>query len=69
MAGPLVTAWRRFQHSSDVYLAVMVMLIVLIIAPIAVSGLPEVERPLTAVLAGLAVALAMSASNARKSLI
>lgn len=69
MAGPLITAWRRFEHSSDAYLAVTAMLILLIIAPIAVSGFPEVERSLTAALAGLTVGLSMAASNARRWLI
>lgn len=69
MAGPLITAWRRFEHSSDAYLAVTAMLVLLIIAPIAVSGFPDVERPLTAILAGLSVGLSMAASNARRWLI
>jgi hypothetical protein len=69
MAGPLITAWRRFEHSSDAYLAVTAMLILLIIAPIAVSGFPDIERPLTAALAGLAVGLSMAASNARRWLV
>lgn len=69
MAGPLINAWRRFEHSSDAYLAVTAMLILLIIAPIAVSGFPEIERPLTAVLAGLTVGLSMAASNAKNWLI
>lgn len=69
MSGPLISAWRRFEHSSDAYLAVTAMLILLIIAPIAVSGFPEIERPLTAVLAGLTVGLSMAASNARRWLI
>ena len=69
MPGPLITAWRRFEHSSDAYLTVTAMLILLIIAPIAVSGFPQVERPLTAVLAGLAVGLSMAASNARRWMI
>ena len=65
MATPLITAWRRFEHSSDAYLAVSAMLLVLIVAPIAVSGFPQIERPLTAVLAGLSVGLSMAASNAK----
>lgn len=69
MTGPLVTAWRRFEHSSDAYLAVTAMLLVLIVAPIAVSGFPQIERPLTAVLAGLTVGLSMAASNARNWLV
>ncbi len=69
MAGPLTNAWRRFENSSDAYLAVTAMLLLVIIAPIAVSGFPEIERPLTAVLAGLTVGLSMSASNARTWLI
>jgi len=69
MSGPLITVWRRFQHSSDAYQVVTAMLILLIIAPIAVSGFSEIERPLTAVLAGLTVGLSMAASNARRWLI
>lgn len=69
MPGPLAGAWRRFEYSSDAYLAVTVMLILLIIAPIAVSGFPEVERPLTAVLAGLTVGLSLAASRAKRWLI
>ena len=69
MPGPLIGAWRRFEHSSDAYLAVTAMLLVLIVAPIAISGFPKVERPLTAVLAGLTVGLSMAASKARTWLI
>lgn len=69
MASPLITAWRRFEHSSDAYLAVTAMLLLVVIAPIAVSGFQTIERPLTAVLAGLTVGLSMAASNARTWLI
>lgn len=69
MTSSLVSTWRRFEHSSDAYLAVTAMLLVLIVAPIAVSGFPQVERPLTAVLAGLTVGLSMAASNAKSWLI
>ena len=58
--------WRRFEKSSDAYLAVTVMLLLLILVPIALSPQKEASATFTAVIAGGAATLAMAASEARR---
>jgi len=56
--------WRRFERSSDAYLAVTGLLLLLILAPILTSDLLEVERLVTAAVVGTSVTLSMAASGA-----
>ncbi|MCH7581044.1 MAG: hypothetical protein IIC72_00250 [Acidobacteria bacterium] len=65
MSQEISRRWQRFERSSDAYLAVTVMLLLLILVPIALSPGKETSSTLTAVIAGGAATLAMAASEAR----
>jgi len=57
--------WQRFENSSDAYLAVTGLLLLLIVVPIAVAG-GSASQAITALLAGGAATLAMAASRAHR---
>lgn len=65
MSPEISRRWQRFERSSDAYLAVTVMLLLLILVPIALSPGKEFSGTLTAIIAGGAATLAMAASEAR----
>ena len=58
--------WERFERSSDAYLVITVILLLLIVTPILVSDVPDLERTMTAILIGVAVTLSMAASRAHR---
>ena len=57
------SGWRRFERSSDAYLAVTIALLILILLPILIVNDPRGESGMTAVLVGAAVTLTMAASQ------
>ena len=66
MSPTIVRRWERFEGSSDAYLAVTIMLMVLIVMPILTLGAQTFQRISTAVLVGLTVTLSMAASRAHQ---
>ena len=66
MSPEISKRWQRFERSSDAYVAVTVMLLVLILVPIALSPDKDSSGIITAVIAGGAATLAMAASEAKR---
>lgn len=58
--------WQRFESSSDAYLAVTGLLLLLILVPIAISGDDGLPGTISALIAGGAATLALAASRARR---
>jgi len=58
--------WQRFEKSSDAYLTVTGMLLVLIVMPILTASNERFEGILTVVIVGATVTIAMAASNANR---
>lgn len=58
--------WDRFERSSDAYLAVVAMLLMVIVLPIMTSGIGSQASIFSAVLVGVAVTLSMAASQAHR---
>lgn len=65
MASDIQSRWQRFERSSDAYLAVTLMLLLLIVVPIVAPANVD-GAVLTAVIAGGAATLALAASHANK---
>ena len=59
--------WERFESSSDAYLAVTAMLLVLIIVPILTVSSERFQGIMTAVIVGATVTISMAASNAHRN--
>ncbi len=65
MSPEISKRWQRFERSSDAYVAVTVMLLLLILVPIALSPNKDSSGIITAILAGGAATLSMAASEAK----
>lgn len=65
MSPDIRKTWQRFESSSDAYLAVTGLLLLLILVPIAVAGDDSALDAVTALIGGGAATLAMAASRAR----
>ena len=66
MSSTITRRWERFERSSDAYLAVVVMLLILIVVPILTVGSETFQRISTAAVVGLTVTLSMAASKAHR---
>lgn len=64
MSPDIRNTWQRFESSSDAYLAVTGLLLLLIIVPIALPGEDGASGAVTPLIAGGAATLAMAASRA-----
>lgn len=66
MSLTITRRWERFERSSDAYLAVVIMLLILIVMPILTVGSETFQRISTAAVVGLTVTLSMAASRAHR---
>lgn len=60
----IANRWNRFERSSDAYLTVVGVMLLLILLPIVTAGLGELENRISVILIGVATTLTMAASRA-----